>query len=65
MEGIRVGKSIVIGIHLLFSLLGTKQGAVVLTIKQLENGEVSAVLLYGTLYICFLKNVSLGVLIVL
>ena len=58
-------KSIVIGINSSFGLLGTKQEAVVLTIKQQENSEVSAVSLYGTLYMNLLKNISLGVLVVL
>ena len=58
-------KSSVIGITLLFGLLGTKQETVVLTMKQQKNEEVSAVSLYGTVCIKFLKNVLLRVLVVL
>ena len=65
MEGICAGESIVIGINLLFGLLGTKQGAVVWKIKQQKDEEVSAVLLFGMLFVNFLKNILLGVLVAL
>ena len=48
-----------------FGLLGTKQGAVVLTMKQQKNEDVLAVSLHGTLHMKFLKNILLGVLVVL
>ena len=65
MEGICIGKGIVIGINLVFGLFGYKQGAIVCTIKLQKNKEVSAVLLHGTLHINWWDDDLLEVLVVL
>ena len=51
MEGICVGKGIVIGRNLTFGLFGYKTVVVVCTIKLQKNKEISAVSLHKTLQV--------------